>query len=140
MTSQYDHCDAVADPENEIATVASMSLIVKMQSHIGLNVFSFFILDETVSSYQTCLIFKPFSPFIEIFNRKIQHIFESGIVLMWSMKYVAPLRKQMVETGPQVLTMDHLGVGFVFCCFPLLFSFIVFCLELLVAAIKRRRN
>lgn len=45
-------------------------------------------------------------------------------------------RREIDEIGPQVLTLDHLGLGFLVCLIPLVLAGTVFCAEVIFKATK----
>lgn len=61
-------------------------------------------------------------------NKKIVQVVESGLMDYWTAKYV-PRPKYFPQPGPQILTMDHLSIGFEIwlCC--LLLCFVTFLIE-----------
>lgn len=77
-------------------------------------------------------VYKRFSPFIEIMNEKLLEVVASGLTNYWIEIRLNPkgLRRIVEEIGPQVLTMEHLEVGFFICLAPLVLSIIVFALEI----------
>lgn len=78
-------------------------------------------------------MFKPFSPFFESFNMKIDQLVSSGLISYWvniaGNKY--GYKRKISEIGPEVLTMEHLGIGFLVCFIPLFIGFLVFIAEVL---------
>lgn len=47
-------------------------------------------------------------------------------------------RKEIDEIGPQVLTMDHLGLGFLVCLIPLGLAIVLFSWKLLFIRLKKK--
>lgn len=77
--------------------------------------------------------------FYEIFDRKLQQIFEAGV----SDRYVRELNDRhqkryshLYHDGPEVLTMEHLEAGFVVCLKPLLFACIAFVFEWIIRVVE----
>lgn len=87
-------------------------------------------LNEIVMSHSCGFGFKPFSPFFETFNEKIGQLFANGFVGTLHENLTPDKRKNFDDIGPQVLTMDHLGVAFVACLLPLGLSILVFFIEI----------
>lgn len=87
-------------------------------------------------------------PYFDIFSKFINLHVQYGIIDKWGRDHNADLKnhaagrttyKQKLEDlGPQVLTMDHMEVAFMFSLFPLIFSFVAFLWELLVFWIQKR--
>lgn len=88
-------------------------------------------LETTFTSAFLALMFKPFSPFFESFNEEIDQLISSGLISYWiniaGNKY--GFKRKISEIGPEVLTMEHLGIGFLVCFIPLVISFVVFIAE-----------
>lgn len=94
-------------------------------------------LDERVVSFSFAFGFKPFSPFFEIFNEKIGQLLANGWLQNSIPEEILSLKgKKMEDIGPQVLTMDHLEVGFIVCLIPQGVAFIVFLLEKVAHSIE----
>lgn len=95
--------------------------------------------DENLSSEFMGLAFRPYSPFFETFDEKIDQLISSGLTAHWFKNYINPkgLKRVAGVIGPQMLTMEHLTIGFQICLVMLMLSFIVFTLELIVWGIKR---
>ena len=74
-----------------------------------------------------CFAYNMQSPFYEIFTNFTSYAFDGGL-LLWK-KYRKPLEE---DPGPQILSMDHLGIGFLFCLVPLTLSIIAFICELFI--------
>lgn len=92
------------------------------------------LLDEIVISTFSAINFPPFCPFFEELNRKIDRMISSGILVYWYNNYhrIGYPKKVVDEVGPEVLTMEHLEIGFVVCLIPLGLSILVFLCELLI--------
>lgn len=76
--------------------------------------------------------FKQFSPFIETFNDKLGQLMEIGFRSVYEMDESVlnfDKRKEIDEISPQVLTMDHLGLGFLVCFIFLGLSIVLFFME-----------
>lgn len=88
------------------------------------------LLTEYLRTLFIGLSFKPFCPFYEILNEKIGRMVAAGLVDYWMNRGMNLHRNAFDESiGPQVLTMEHLDIGFKFCLFPLVLSLIAFAFE-----------
>lgn len=74
---------------------------------------------------------KPFSPFYETFKEKIELLISNGVVFHWWDKFLNPKGFKRIEDdiGPQVLTYEHLEIGFMVCLVPLSLSVVAFVFE-----------
>lgn len=90
------------------------------------------ILEGNVETVYLSLELPSFSPLVEVFNEKIYQLLASGVVSYWQycLLYPTGLKKKLDEIGPQVLTMEHLSVGFLVCLCPFILSIFVFVCEL----------
>ena len=86
------------------------------------------------------ILFKPFDPFFEVYNEYKGWLESNGIMEKWRRDNLVRKTKPE-EIGPQVLTMDHLGIGFSACLIPAIISIAAFILENLwsrvVTALKK---
>lgn len=96
-------------------------------------VSSILFLEESFASFGYGIAFERFCPFFETFNRDIDRMISAGVMDYIQKKTNLYVTKNFqYEIGPQILTMEHLGIGFLFCLIPLLISVIVFGMEVFV--------
>ena len=74
-------------------------------------------LEENLKLVYTGILFKTFSPFIEVYNEKLEWLKTGGFLEYW--KFYEYLPTKLEDIGPQVLTLDHLRVAFLLCTAPL---------------------
>lgn len=93
---------------------------------------SILLLKEKLRSLFIGLAFKPFSPFYEILNEKIFRMVSAGLIDYWMNRSMNPRGSTAFDenVGPQVLTMEHLAIGFKVCLVPLAISLTVFFFEM----------
>ena len=119
-----------SEPSNRVATDdyrQELNYIEKHAYRSGITSLS--ALDEDYITYHSGVVFKQFSPYFETFN-DVKIWFESnGIMEKWRQDSKC-LSTKPDELGPQVLTMDHLRIGFLACLVPLIFTIPVFIAEL----------
>lgn len=109
-------------------------MIAKINYFFRTGQTSLLVVDEIVKINFAALTFKIFSPIQEILDMKMIQLLESGI--MQRGKFVK--KPTIVEKiGPQVMTMEHLEIGFLACFVPLMMSVVAFLLELGSALIER---
>lgn len=96
------------------------------------------MLDETFITIPASLMLPLYSPLVEIFNEKIHQMHSGGLIYYLEKNYTNPkgLKNQPEEIGPQVLTMEHLEIGFLVCLCPMALSVLVFAGERTVFAIR----
>ena len=71
-----------------------------------------------------------YSPFLETYNEMLGWMEAFGFMANWREYYRNSIPIIIEELGPQILTMDHLRIGFLACCIPLVCSIAVFIGEL----------
>lgn len=124
--------DAVAEIDSNVALMEIDETMNFIQNSYRSGFSSVQMLKEPIRSVFTGLNFRQFSPFYEILNEKILRLFAGGILqYVWNCRINPKGIKQLVEKiGPQVLTMDHIGIGFIFCSVSLSVAIIAFVVEI----------
>lgn len=98
-------------------------------------------LNEVYITVFTGIPFPMFSPLFETFNAKIGEMNSNGIIDQWnkwSINIGLIPNRYNEEPGPQVLTLEHLAVGFEACLTFMALSLIAFILELIFDCIMCR--
>lgn len=127
--------DIVSEPANKGFILAYTNLIqtynVRYYRH-GMSSLS--LMNEPIGLSFAGLTFKLYSPLYESVNEKLLQMVSNGLMSDYVNLLNNPRGRKatMEDIGPQVLTMDDLGIGFQFCCIPLVLSVIVFLLEFAV--------
>lgn len=91
-------------------------------------------------SYFSCVGFRPFNPYFEILNEKISELISAGIVqhTYRNLTRMDIMRNVDDDIGPQVLTMEHLEIGFLICLVPLICAALAFLIEVLTHELARK--
>lgn len=109
--------------------VTNKDFLILAESHLErkLNVLPEPLMTNNVAFFffRTDFIYEPF-------NRKLTQLIESGIARKVSDKYESKADSSADESGPVVLTLDHLGIGFVVWLGFLLISFVALLVELIL--------
>lgn len=129
------HEDVASDSANKatfLMTPATLESLYRNEYRAGSG--SITLLDDSVRTAFRCVVFKRHSPYFEHFNEKIGELVSSGILhyYFWQSKFMRDKMKEAEETGPEVLTMEHLEIGFIVCGVPLALAIIVFIFEIVV--------
>lgn len=108
------------------------------QSH-RTGVSSFVLLDEAIRTLHFLFINKKNSPYEKLLERKTAQCLEGGLVASWiDVTYTIGGEKRTAEEiGPQVLTMEHLEIGFIVWLVPLAFCLLVFAIEVGIRPCRR---
>lgn len=133
--------DIVAEYSNKMFLPhidTSLDLIHKGEYRSGIS--SIQIDNQPYTTFFWAHTFPEFSPYIEDFNDVLGRIISSGLGGSWKLFEVERIfkRKESDDIGPQVLTMDHLAVGFFACCCPLVLASLAFIAEVFRHAITVR--
>lgn len=127
--------DDIGEPSNRAITLTS----AKRFAYIHNNMYrsgtsSITLLEDDQRMIAHGYVFKPYSPFYETFNAKIGLLNSNGVLPQIEKDYLNPLgfTRHDDEIGPQVLTLDHLGVAFLISLCPLLTATLVFLCEVFV--------
>lgn len=127
--------DLIAEPANNIASLGYSYFVDELlntQENYRSGVTSILTLKETVNSFHTGVYFQPFDPFLEHYNKFLEEIQNTGLLSYWYYLVLNPkgLKMKLDEIGPQVLTMEHLMVGFQVWFSALMTSVIAFIAEI----------
>lgn len=140
-TQPFEEClDAVAEPSNQFTMILFPSIVQKFISSRYRSGFSSLrFIEEDMQMLPMSFEFQPFSPFFETMNEKIDQMLSNGLIEHYYKNFVNPKdRKPIIESiPPQVLTMDHVTIGFQVCLIPLALSFVVFILEKIFAMFSK---
>lgn len=99
---------------------------------------SIYAIDENVRSVHYCLVFRPFNVFYERFNELILRMVSSGLIKkLESENSPFGSNKKSEDIGPQVLSMDSIGFGFILTAALWSLSFLVFLIEIFVHEMKK---
>lgn len=131
--------EIVVESENKAVSLTTdyfFRTILSKRHHTGTS--SLFALDEIAQRVSGGCAFKNFSPLFETFNDMIGHNIANGFSKQLNEGLFPPIATKIDDIGPQVLTMEHLGLSFIACFIPLCLAFAVFCMELLVHATKSK--
>lgn len=129
-----DDClEIIMEPEVKGTMVVPRQVLAMINNQYRSGFSSLEMLEETVATTPAGLMFRVFSPLVEIFNEKSHQLFAEGFITYWYDNMFNPkgFTRKPEHIGPQVLTMEHLRVGFLVCLCPLLLSLIAFFVELL---------
>ena len=100
----------------------------------------FEIIEQKINSHNFGVDSNPESFLNPIYLKKIPQLIEGGFFQLWFERASShrSLAEKVEEDDKVVLTMDHLGVGFIFTVVLLLISMVAFIGELLLARILKR--
>lgn len=124
----YKYYEMIAEPENKATTSLPRFILKRIHNEIYRSELSSLSLFEAFETVCWGQLYYPYSIYFETFNEKIGEMNSNGLNAYW--REIKGIKKVHEEIGPQVLTMDHLGLGFVFCIVPLFIALFVFIGEL----------
>lgn len=138
----FECLEIIVEPSNKGVVLAAEGNFKQLESSkYRSGVASLHALDEVMANYPCEFGFQRFSPFFETFNDKIGQLLAVGLqqVNVYEKELLHESRKDN-EIGPQVLTMEHLGLGFLACLIPLGLATAVFLMELVVHKLSMIKN
>jgi len=101
------------------------------------NFTNYKMLDKTPISSHEGMVLVFGNPIDDAINEKITALLESGIMDYWIANSTY-INADYLESGPQVLTLDHLFIGFAIWLIALAFAVVVFLIEVGCNMIKQR--
>lgn len=135
---QYAALHEATEPSNKVIAIIRLQNAVEQLTYRS-GESSLHKLPEVQHSWYLSLMFLKFNPFLEEFNSKIGRMVNTGC--LYFDKYGFNPNKTLIrqaaeDIGPQVLTMDHLGVAFIAFSIPLTMSITVFLVEISIRAYR----
>lgn len=138
----YKSFDISAEPANKFTTPGGESFLSSIHNdYVNFyrgGVSSLLILKEPIRNALMALAFKPFNLFYDAINRMMGELANGGFINYWldSMNNIRGLTLKVDNIGPQVLTMEHLMIGFQICLATATSGMIVFGAEVAVEYFK----
>lgn len=130
----------VAEPANKFALCAQKDAIDRIHHSLYRSGFSSLnVMKNYAVIHGAGYALKMLSPFNGMFNDIVLRSFEAGLFLKEYKDFIFKngLKKQLYEAiEPQILTMEHLEIGFKLCFILLCLACFIFALECSVQAFK----
>lgn len=102
---------------------------------------SILVLEQAIETSIAATSFETFDPFFELHNEMMGRLMDSGILFRLNELFLNPngfkMRMKNELIGAQVLTMDHLLIGFQICLAVLSISAIAFAVEVATKELPR---
>lgn len=140
-SDDHECLNIISDPSTKGVTIMTDDQFNQAENRVFRSGFSSLsILDEGLTTFFVGLSFDDFDPYYETFNSKICQLFEAGIISLHHKIYVNPkgIERVAEPIDTQVLSMEHLGVGFLIYLSSLAISFIVFLGEITFSYFKKQ--
>lgn len=138
--------DLVAEPGNKLALAGAEHFLTLIHTDHRRNyrsgVSSIFKLKRTLFTYPRCHYFEAFSPFFEYFQKITEELAAGGFYNYWIDFYLnrRGLKLKIDEIGPQILTMEHLLIGFQIIFGALMISLIAFGFEIGMKCVRNTKK
>lgn len=126
---RYQRFEKAAETANKLVIPVTASDLASINNDFRFGRSSLIPIKENIKTFHDHLTYKAKSPFKEIFDHKLIQFHEVGFLARFSTKRNS-LKNPEIEIGPEVLTMDHLEIGFLACLVPLLLSAACFAVEI----------
>ena len=124
------YLETISEPSNRAAITSLSKIIESIEGNkYRSGTSSMHLLDQPYKTIYGGIVFKKWSSFLETFNEMVAKMEPNGLMEHWK-RFLSFSTTKTAEIGPQVLTMDHLTLGFLACCLPLVLAFIAFIGEL----------
>lgn len=138
-TKDYETAYEIAvEPDNKAVSQTTDGFYkTRLKKKYRSGATSLHVLKETAEHVSGGCGFKKFSPFFETFNDMIGHFIAAGYSKILD-ELLSPAQAKINDIGPQVLTMEHLGLGFIACLIQLSIAIPVFFMELVIHGLKRK--
>jgi hypothetical protein len=131
------------EPENKL-TIFGIGKIMSFINNAGFKsgVSSLIVLEEKIKNFYVGMMFDRENPFYDSINELILYLMSGGFIDYWTKNNLNQRKmfKLNEKVGPQVLTMSHLGIGFLICLIPLVLSLIMFLFEICMNSYRKRRK
>ena len=134
----YEYFEIVAEPSNRATTETNLGFINYLESLFKSGASSLTVLEDDYKLIFKGVVFLNYSPFLETYNEMLGWMEDFGFMAYWRKRFVEDKPIIVEEIGPQVLTMDHLGIGFLACCIPLVFCIATFIGELIYSRFQQK--
>lgn len=117
----FKYFDIVSESSNRATTEHGAGFIVYIESLYREGLSSLLLLEENYKLVSKGINFHRYSPYLEIYNEMLGWVNAYGLMNRWWNS--GKTKNVITDIGPQVLTLDHLGIGFLACCIPIILSF-----------------
>jgi hypothetical protein len=126
----------LADYRNKLTAPAFRSVAKVWLASISNKATSIYLMDENFATYQFALMFDRREESTDVLIRKIDQLISGGLVQKWEKERAANFDSNQLEQEPETkpVTMDHVGVCFIFIFSILGLCCVVFTIECLVGA------
>ena len=123
----WNFFNVISEPANKATLVTMKWSIKKIQAKdYRSGETSLALLEEDYMTVPMGMRFTKFSPLFEIYNKMLGLMESNGLMEYWRQTFKPSSLLKVENIGPEVLTMDHLKVGFLTCLIPLILSIIAF--------------
>ena len=131
--------DIVAEPQNKAFSLMLHTFYALINNNLYRSgITSIVLLDETRVSIPYGIGFNELMPFFDTFKHLTSQATSSGLMQKWLRRlFRTEVVREEEKIGPQVLTFEHLEIGFIACAIPLTLSVVVFVAEMAVKRLKK---
>lgn len=125
---------ASVEPSLKIAVLTEQGIVYTLNNRkfrSGLS--SLRLLQETLRFSMAGISYEVHHFFTEQFERTLPYLQASGLVNYWiqNNRNAKSFSNQPIDPGPQVLTLEHLEIGFKVCLIPLFMATVCFIYEII---------
>lgn len=125
----------VAEPQNKITRFSVPRHLKHINADFRSGISSIHFIDKGIAPAIAGVSFRPYHILTSTFKERISRLFEAGFDRFWFQKNRDSISSE--ETKPEVLTLDHLEIGFISCAVILAIGVAIFVLEIFHQRVKR---
>ena len=116
----FKYSDIISEPSNRACRMAfSNDINIVTSNAYRSGETSLVKLDEDYMTFPVALLFKDYSPYLETYNEMLGWMESNGLIGLWRQYGTEYSVRKSENIGPQVLTVDHLKLGFLACLIPI---------------------
>lgn len=141
-----DCFDWIAEPANKITMITPAQQLSQFHNNhyhgYRSGFSSLLILEESIETLFLANNVPPFSPFYELFNRVMGELADGGLLTYWNDMDINPrgLKMKADIIGPQVLTMEHLMIGFQIYLIAIVLCVLTFGVEIGMKCVMNKKS
>ena len=129
----FKFLDVISEPSNRACKMAFSHTIQQINTDVYRSgETSLVLLDEVYVTFPVVLLFKDYSPYLETYNEMLGWMESNGLIGLWRQYKMGYSVRKSEDIGPQVLTLDHLKIGFLACLISINFCIAAFIGEVLL--------
>lgn len=128
--------NVIVEPENKATSMFQLTYYTHLNREHRSGTLSIYYIQTRFSSVLAGPGFKRSHHLLKTINEKTSRFFEAGLTDFWTKEEI---KNPDDPIEPEVLTMDHIGIGLVCCIVPLILASLIFLLEIIHSKVNKNR-